>query len=285
MNRKLNPDLPTLIVSFSGGRTSGYMAKWCLDNLADKYNLLFIFMNTGAEDQRTLDFVNQCDKEWGLNLIWLEADIKHGERVGTKYKAVDFGTASRECEPFYEVVKKYGIPNKSYPHCNRELKLAPFEAWMKDHAPDAWRAIGIRCDEIDRMVMDMDKKKIIYPLIKLNPMRKGDILGWWSRQSFDLDLPEHYGNCITCWKKSDRKLLTLAHSDPSLFNHFDSMEIIAKDVGSNAENNKGNFFRGNKNTKELIGQSLLEFNKFHDKYYETHSDQSNGCSDSCDLFS
>lgn len=139
IERVKNKTAPMLIISFSGGRTSGYMAKWCLDNLADKYSLIFIFMNTGAEDQRTLDFVNKCDIEFGLNLIWLEADIKHGERVGTKYKVVDFASASRECEPFYEMIKKYGIPNKSYPHCNRELKLAPFEAWMKDYAPDAWR--------------------------------------------------------------------------------------------------------------------------------------------------
>lgn len=285
MNRKFNQDLSKLIVSFSGGRTSAYMSKWLLDNKSDEYELIFIFMNTGAEDERTLSFVDRCDKEFGLNLIWLEADIKHGERVGTKYKIVDFKTASRECEPFYEMVKKYGIPNQSYPHCNRELKLAPFEAWMKDHAPDAYRAIGIRCDEIDRMVADMNEKKIIYPLIKMKPTRKGDVLGWWSRQSFDLELPEHYGNCVTCWKKSDRKLLTIAHDSPELFSHFDSMEIIARDTGSNAENNKGSFFRKNRNTKEIIGESILDFNKFHDKYYETHSDKSNGCSDSCDLFS
>lgn len=243
-------------------------------------------MNTGAEDERTLEFVNRCDKEFNLNLAWLEADIIHGERTGTKYKVVNFETAARNSEPFYEMVKKYGIPNQSYPHCNRELKLAPFNGWMKDNGlSDAYRAIGIRIDEIDRMAANMDEMKIIYPLIKWNPSRKGDVLGWWSRQSFDLEVPEHYGNCVTCWKKSDRKLLTIAHEAPELFTHFDNMEIIARDSGSNADNNKGNFFRKNRSTKEMIGESILDFNKFHDRYYEQHSDQSNGCSDSCDLFS
>lgn len=275
-----------LIVSFSGGRTSAYMARWLQLNKSDEYNLKFVFMNTGAEDERTLEFVNRCDKEWKLDLVWLEAEIIHGERTGTKYKIVSFETAARNSEPFYEMVKKYGIPNQSYPHCNRELKLAPFNAWMKDNGlSDAYRAIGIRIDEIDRMAANMDEMKIIYPLIKLNPSRKGDVLGWWSRQSFDLEVPEHYGNCVTCWKKSDRKLLTIAHEAPQLFTHFDNMEIIARDSGSNAENNKGNFFRKNRSTKEVIGESILDFNKFHDRYYEQHSDKSNGCSDSCDLFS
>ncbi len=273
-----------LIVSFSGGRTSAYMSKWLIDNKSNEYNLIFIFMNTGAEDERTLKFINKCDAEWGLGLIWLEADVVHGERVGTKYKVVDFDTASRECEPFYSVVKKYGIPNQSYPHCNRDLKLAPFELWMADHLPSAQRAIGIRCDEIDRMAANMDEKRIIYPLITMNPKNKGDILGWWSRQSFDLDLPEHFGNCVTCWKKSDRKLLTIAHDKPELFNHFDKMEIIAKDTGSNAENNTGNFFRGNRSTKNLLEQARGEFNRFEDKYYNHITDTPNGCTESCDLF-
>lgn len=275
-----------LIVSFSGGRTSAYMARWLQLNKSTEYNLRFVFMNTGAEDGRALDFVNQCDNEFNLDLVWLEADIIHGERTGTKHKIVSFETAARNSEPFYEMVKKYGIPNQSYPHCNRELKLAPFNSWMKDNdLENAYRAIGIRVDEIDRMAANMDEMKIIYPLIKWNPMRKGDILGWWSRQSFDLEVPEHYGNCVTCWKKSDRKLLTIAHEAPEIFTHFDNMEIIARDSGSNAENNKGNFFRKNRSTKEMIGESILDFNKFHDRYYEQRSDKSNGCSDSCDLFS
>jgi hypothetical protein len=280
----MNAKKETLVVSFSGGRTSAYMARWLQLNKADEYELKFVFMNTGGEDERTLNFVNQCDKEFGFNLVWIEADVIHGERVGTKYKIVDFETASRNHEPFYDVVKKYGIPNQSYPHCNRELKLAPFNEWLKDNCPNAYRAIGIRCDEIDRMAADMDKMKIVYPFIKWHPTRKGDVLGWWSRQSFDLDVPEHYGNCVTCWKKSDKKLLTIAHESPELFDHFHNMEIIARGAGANAENNKGNFFRKNRSTQDILELSRSNFEEFKDKYYNTANDISNGCSDSCDLF-
>lgn len=56
---------PTLMVSFSGGRTSAYMARDLQLNYSDKYNLVFVFMNTGQEHEETLKFVNECDVRWG----------------------------------------------------------------------------------------------------------------------------------------------------------------------------------------------------------------------------
>lgn len=275
--------MKSLVTSFSGGRTSAYLARQIqLNPIAE--NQFYVFMNTGAEDERTLDFINQCDKEWGLGVIWLEAVFHPEKGKGTKHKFVTYETASRNYEPFKAMVKKYGVPNQSYPHCNRELKLQVFNSWLADTCPDAYRAIGIRSDEIDRMSANMDEMKIIYPLISRWPTRKGDVLGWWSRQSFDLDLPEHRGNCKVCWKKSDRKLLTLAHEEPSLFDPMREMELIAKEFGSNAPNNKGNFFRKNRDTLAILEESRQEFNKFQDKYYQTISDTSGSCSESCDLF-
>lgn len=275
--------LDNLAVSFSGGRTSAYMArKIQLSPIAEKQH--FIYMNTGLEDERTLEFVNKCDKEWGLGIVWLEAVFYPEKGKGTKHKIVTFETASRNGEPFYEMVKKYGIPNKSYPHCNRELKLQVFNSWLTDNCQDASRAIGIRCDEIDRMAANMDEMKIIYPLISKWPTRKGDVLGWWSRQSFDLNIPEHYGNCITCWKKSDKKLLTIALNDPKQFDHFNKMELIASDLCSNAPNNSGVFFRKHRSTKDILQEARSDFEQFSDKYYNHRNNDLNACSESCDLF-
>jgi len=275
--------MKNLVISFSGGRTSAYMAKRLFDDPVAE-NQYFVFMNTGAEDERTLEFINKCDKEWELNLIWIEALVNPEKGKRTNYRIVDFDSASRQCEPFYDVIKKYGIPNNSYPHCNRELKLHPFNSWLADTCPDAHRAIGIRLDEIDRMAANMDKMKIIYPLISRWPTMKAEILSWWEKQSFNLDIPEHYGNCVTCWKKSDRKLLTLDKNDPILFSHFQEMELIASDLGSNAPNNSGVFFRKHRSTEDILRESEEQFNAFEDKYFNYISDVSNGCSDSCDLF-
>ena len=145
-----------LLVSFSGGETSGFMCDWLIRNKSDEYNMVFVFANTGEENEETLDFVNKCDKDFNLNLIWVEAVVHHGERLGTSHRIVDFKTASRKGEPFEEVIKKYGLPNQNFPHCNRELKLRPIHSYIKKSLgwTDYKTAIGIRYDEIDRMVAD-----------------------------------------------------------------------------------------------------------------------------------
>ena len=72
-------------------------------------------------------------------------------------------------------------------------------------------------DEIDRMAADAEDNNIIYPLISIRPTTKPEIVDWWNSMPFKLELPEHKGNCVTCWKKSQRKLLTLAKHEPELF--------------------------------------------------------------------
>lgn len=141
-------------ISFSGGRTSAYMTKMLIDSLSDRYEFIVTFANTGLEHEKTLEFVNNCDKHFGFNTVWLEADVQHGKRLGTKHKIVSFQTASRNGEPFEEVIKKYGIPNKAYPHCTRELKLQVMQSYLKSigiNHKNILTAIGIREDETRRV--------------------------------------------------------------------------------------------------------------------------------------
>ena len=112
-----------LVVSFSGGETSAFMAQWLWQNKKLDYDMKFIFANTGAENEETLVFIDRCSKFFGFPVVWLESEPIHIERKGTQHRVVDFKTASRDGEPFERVVKKYGTPNQAFPHCTRELKL------------------------------------------------------------------------------------------------------------------------------------------------------------------
>jgi 3'-phosphoadenosine 5'-phosphosulfate sulfotransferase (PAPS reductase)/FAD synthetase len=142
-----------LQVSFSGGETSAYMAQWIKKHWQDKYNIMFIFANTGNENDETLDFVERCDKHFGLGVNWVEAAVSDEKGVGTKHKVVNYKTASRNEKPFKDVISKYGIPNQAFPHCTRELKLQPMTSFSREYfnGEPYYSAIGIRSDEADRI--------------------------------------------------------------------------------------------------------------------------------------
>lgn len=115
---------PRLAISFSGGETSAYMAYRLMKEYGDSHEIITLFANTGEEAEETLEFVDKCDQEFGLNIIWLEAVVNPVLGEGTEAKIIDFLCASRKGEPFEAVIAKYGIPNPMNPHCSRELKLS-----------------------------------------------------------------------------------------------------------------------------------------------------------------
>lgn len=272
----------TLLNSFSGGRTSGYMT-WVLNSAPFADRIVNVFMNTGLEDERTLTFVNECDKRWGLDLVWLEAVVSPKVGVATTYQRTTYETAHRGVEIFEAVVKKFGIPNAGYPHCNRELKLRPFEKFLKQEHPCAHRSVGIRVDEIDRMSAESEAKRIVYPLVSWLPTTKSAVLDWWRKQPFNLMLPEHRGNCVTCWKKSNRKLYTLARETPEEFRHFAYLETKYGKRGAGLKNS-GVFFRKHRSTGHILVEAADTFKTFVDPYFNEIDDTPNGCSESCEVF-
>src|SRR5689334_17839749 len=111
-----------LIIQFSGGETSAFMTKFLFEYFPDREKHV-LFENTGREDEKTLEFILECDRRWDLRVVWLEADVHHGKRKSSTHKIVDFESASRNGEPFEEVIKKYGIPFMFSSCCTRELKI------------------------------------------------------------------------------------------------------------------------------------------------------------------
>lgn len=280
-----------LHIAFSGGETSGYMTKWLLNNkIKDFTDIKIVFANTGQEREETLSFVDRCDKEWGLNVVWVEAVVRKGKGHGTIHKIVNFDTASRNGEPFEAVIAKYGIPNQTWNLCSRELKQVTVRSYLRSigwKKRDYVSALGIRRDEIHRISANMVRDRLIYPLVEDNPVDKQFIKNWWAMQSFHLGLKEHQGNCTWCWKKSKRKLLTLAKEDPSIFDFPMRMEERYGHIGH--EKDPRVFFRGRTSTVQLLEESKKPFVKFEEKpvqinMFDEYLDSPGGCSESCDGF-
>lgn len=275
-----------LCISFSGGRTSAFMAWWCKNNLSSQYEIRCIFANTGQEHEGTLKFVDRCDKAFGLNVEWIEADVIHEAGAGTRHKVVSYQTASRDGRPFEEMIKKYGIPNQAYPHCTRELKLAPIRDWQRVNGwDDCLMAVGIRADEIDRMQPDAKSRGIVYPLISMRRMTKSSVIDWWKSQPFDLEVPERLGNCVWCWKKSVRKHLTNIVENPAIYDFPKRMEETYPTAGANKTGEPRVFFRKHTSTSDLIKMASMPFSPFVEssKHQVDWIDEAGACSESCEV--
>lgn len=258
------------LVSFSGGRTSAFMAQ--IMKRYSKNRLVFVFANTGQENEETLEFVDKCDKHFDLNVVWVEAVVQP-EGVGTTHRIVDYETASRNGEPFEAVMAKYGISNKAYPHCTRELKRMPIHSYMRSIADDYYTAIGIRADEY-RRVVPIKGLKPVYPLADYWLVDKGMVNEFWETQPFNLDLFDYQGNCKWCWKKSLRKHFKLIDDDPTIYDFPAEMERKYGNV--RCSEGVRVFFRENRSTADL-------FEAKHGRVQLDLFDIDDGCSESCEM--
>ena len=282
-----------LLISFSGGETSAFMAQWILNNWRDRYDeMICVFANTGQENEETLRFVQKCDEAFDLGVVWVEA-VVNGQGKGCTHRVVNYWTASRQGEPFEAVIEKYGIPNKAYPHCTRELKLNAIASlvraigWEKGSYDTA---VGIRSDEIDRMAADAKKHGLVYPLVSKVEMTKPRVNAWWKSQPFRLQLKGYEGNCKWCWKKSLRKHLTLITDHPEWYDFPERMEREHGVSGHNVDGNQRVFFREGLSTKDLRELAAKGgFRPAHDDSQDFEDqlsmdlDASSGCSESCEI--
>lgn len=238
-----------LAVSVSGGRSSMYMAYRLFTEYSDQYEMVFLFANTGQEREETLLFVHQFEMTFNIPIVWLEAVVYPQVGQGTRHLITDYQNASRNGEPFEAMIAKYGIPHIARPRCTETLKVFPINSYKRDIGwKGVQQAIGIRADEPKRYANR--KPKMVYPLVDFFPVTKQDVIDWWSKQSFDLQLQEHEGNCSWCFKKSLSKLKRLVKEQPALFDFPERMEekygLVRARLGTPQK-----FFRGQRSVQDL----------------------------------
>lgn len=280
---------PRLVMSLSGGRSSMMLARLIQTHWADRYEVLYIFANTGWEHPRTLEFVHECEQAWDMPIVWIESVTNPVRGKGVTYKVVDYHTASRDAAPFRAMVQKHGVPNVARPFCTKELKTRPIFAYLRDQPgyggePGLGRtyqmALGIRVDEPKRLGKGVGR---IYPLATEWPTEKEEVLDWWAEQPFDLGLIERHGNCVGCYKKSLAKHL-LNLNDPSVKDYYQFGVEIERDHGTTGAGYTGKpfvMYRENRSTLDLI--ALADITAPDDRMgARAHEDA--GCSESCEAF-
>ena len=286
---------PRLAISFSGGRTSAVMTKLCVDKFKDTHEIAIVFANTGCEHENTLKFVNDCDQNFGWGVVWLEAVVNPEMGKGIRHKVTTYEAAARKGEPFEAYIKKEGLPGPSNPGCSNRLKELPINSYLKRELrwADYWTAIGIRADEVDRVSLKRIERKFVYPLADAG-WTKEDIKAECATWPFDLDLTgEHYGNCVWCWKKSLRKLMTLAKDDAWLFEFPRRMEWEHEKTNIQNGHDGRQIFRHNMTSVDIVEMArtrnfepyvdIDQTQMFSVANYNIKLDTGSACGESCEI--
>jgi 3'-phosphoadenosine 5'-phosphosulfate sulfotransferase (PAPS reductase)/FAD synthetase len=241
-------ELPA-VVSFSGGRTSGYMLRKILDaHGGQPEGLEVCFQNTGLEHAATYDFVREVTERWGVRVTWLEYCVDDEDKHD--YKEVGFDSASRKGEPFTALIKKKKyLPNPVARICTVNLKLRTLDRYLKsmtDFEDGYTNAVGLRYDEPRRALRikaDNSREDVVVPLYQAK-VTEEDVLAFWQEQDFDLKLPltgNMAGNCVGCYLKGRGKLEHLMVEMPE---HFEWWAKAEKLVQTTAK--KGASFRSDR---------------------------------------
>lgn len=217
------------VVSFSGGRTSGFML-WQIvqahgGTLPDYVKVCFA--NTGLEHPATLDFV-QAVSDNITPVTWIEYVNDDGKN---SFREVNCETASRNGEPMEAIIAKRNyLPNPVSRFCTAETKIRPIAKYIKTTVGwDTWTdLIGLRADEprrVHRLKAD-GKRDIVCPMYHTGHTLK-DVLDFWASMPFDLELPHKdnsYGNCVGCFLKSTPKILRILAEEPAQADFWIRME-------------------------------------------------------------
>lgn len=285
-------DNKNIFCSVSAGYSSVMMAIKLREWFPD-HNIINVMANTSKERIESLEFMNECDKYFGLNLIWIEAEIRVGE-IGNGYVVRTFEELNTNGEIYEKGIQKYGIPSNVNKWCNKDLKYRPMLKFADDvlGRNNYSIAIGIRADELDRVSDHYFTNNIFYPLLDHNidsRLRNK----FWDKQPIKIKIPAYKGNCDLCFKKSNRKIWTILKEEPKVAEWWQKMEEKYSDIiietkpnyNSFIEKDGGHFFfRENKSTKEKLKESqTVKFSKATDEYvYESDLfDQEDECGSSC----
>ena len=101
------------------------------------------------------------------------------------------------------------------------MKTTPCKKYLEDvyGAGNYHLWLGMRIDEPKRL----NKKEGFSYLADISDFEKKDVLDWWAKMPFDLQIKEHLGNCVFCIKKGINKVALAAKDEPQLADKFIKM--------------------------------------------------------------
>jgi len=290
----MKKDNNNIFCSVSAGYSSVMMAikmkEWF-----PEHNIINVMANTSKERTESLEFMDKCDKYFGLDLVWVEAEF-HEYGTAATPKVVKYEDLKVNGEIFEEGIKKYGIPSSINKWCNRDMKINPLTKYadMMFGKNNYSVAVGIRWDEIDRVRNDFSSNNVFYPLID-NKVTQKERNAFWRDQPIKIGIQAFKGNCDLCFEKSNRKLMTILAEESHLgdwwnemIQKYGSVEMEGKQAYNDlmAKHGGMTFFRKFNTIPDLVEMASKPFSKATDEYvYENDLfDLEGDCGAGCQIF-
>lgn len=131
----------------------------------------------------------------------------------------------------------------------------------------------------------LDEKEIHY-LAELDmDFDKEESFKWWAKQNFDLDIPDHLGNCVFCPKKSDLKLAAAQRDEPKLYQEFLDMIYSDEVRHDNKTGHWSQMYRGKKSLEQVIGMfESSTGDEIKSRIRGARMTDTGSCSESCEVF-
>lgn len=267
------------VISFSGGRTSGYMLWRILQAHGGTLpeDVKVIFANTGKEMPETLDFVQECSVRWNVPIIWVEYRGKTKE--GKLQETVSWETASRNGEPYALLIsERKFLPNPLFRFCTSELKVRPMHRVMRSFGFDEWTSyIGLRADEQRRVAKlsapsEGKHEERVAPLARARIVVQ-DIMTFWEQHPFDLALQANSkgnsfkSNCDLCFLKKADHVLSLIREKPERATWWIQQEALVSKIGAANPSTGALFNNGRPSYQQMYDMALSqgEMFKFDDE--------------------
>lgn len=275
------------VVSFSGGRTSAYLV-WRMEERRkiEGLDVSYVFMDTGAEHPKTYEFVRNVARHFAIDLICLKASINPELGRPGSYTRISADDIGKSASPWRDMLSKYGTPyNPGGAFCTDRLKLVPYTKYCNAKYGKGgyitW--LGMRADEPKRLI---ERDNVKY-LAEISDFDKDDIIEWWGGQPFDLDIPEHLGNCVFCIKKGVNKVALAAKDEPEMAKGF--MAMLESDAVRIVERRKSpslEMYRGRMSLRQVIASfGDISRDELFGTLRRSKRDSGGACSESCEIFS
>lgn len=185
------------VIPCSGGADSSALAVY-LHKAFPHIKFRLMFTDTGAESSYTFDFLKTVEEATGNTI-----EIVRGEFT------------------LFELVEKFNgyLPSASSRWCTRELKLRPFQKWMKQfEGRPLTMYVGLRADEPRRVAFDIPGVETVLPFVEMGWKRE-DVFSFLSQT---VGVPRTYltrtrSGCLVCPFSRRAEAISMYQTQPIEF--------------------------------------------------------------------